>query len=61
VEGVGLVYDPAASSPEALERDFEQIQALDGAREFKDAPTAYRDFLQPLLPADLGVSAPIEL
>lgn len=52
MEGVGLVHDPAASSPEALEQDFEQVQALEGAREFKDALTAYHDSLQALPPAD---------
>lgn len=49
VEGVGLTYGGAALTPEAVERDFAQIQEIDGAREFPDAVTAYRDFIAPVM------------
>lgn len=48
VEGVGRTFDGADLDPEALERDFLQIQDIHAAREFPDAVTAYRDFVAPL-------------
>jgi len=48
VEGVGITYSGDELSPEAVERDFARIQNLDGAREFPDAVTAYRDFIEPV-------------
>lgn len=52
VEGQGLIYEAAALSPEALERDFDGIQDMGNAREFSDAVSAFRDFVAPLSPAD---------
>ncbi|MES2973912.1 MAG: SDR family NAD(P)-dependent oxidoreductase [Pseudomonadota bacterium] len=49
VEGQGLVYAGADLSAEAIARDIESIQSLDGAREFSDAVTAYRDFVAPVV------------